>query len=74
VEQRTPGKSRLSSTLIASYAILLDGKMIEYHLFDVKVIAFSKLIGNCFTDVSILFRVVVVAVGVSEVELIVLEI
>ena len=24
----------------------------EYHLFDVKVIVFSKLIGNCFTEVS----------------------
>ena len=74
VEQRTPGRSRLSSTLIASYAILLDGKITEYPLLEeVKVIVFSKLIGNWATEVSMVVGVVV-AVGVSEVGLVVLEI
>ena len=66
VEQRTPGRPRSSSTLLESYAILLEGNTTEYHLFEVYVIALARLIGNCFTDVSMVDVVVVgvVVVGV----------
>ena len=54
VEQRTPGKSRSSSTLSASYAKLLEGNTIEYPLVEeVNVIVFSKFIGNWGTDLFI---------------------
>ena len=75
VEQRTPGRPRSSSTLLESYAILLDGNTTEYPLLDVYVIALARFIGNCFTEVSMV-GVVVVAVEVvsSDVGLVVLEI
>jgi len=74
VEQRTPERSRSSFTLNDSYAILLDGKMMENPLLEVKVIVLSRLIGNCFTDVSMVgIVVVVVEVVSSDVGLVVLE-
>lgn len=53
--------------------ILLDGKTMEYPLLEVNVNAFSRLIGNCFTDVSRLETVAVVVV-VDGVSVVVLEI
>lgn len=63
VEQRTPGRSKLSSTFTDSYVILLDGNTMEYPLFEVNVMVFSRLIGNCFTDVSRSETAVVVVVA-----------
>jgi hypothetical protein len=48
--QRTPWISTASSKASASKEILLEGKVMVYHLLDVKLKDFARLIGNCFTD------------------------
>lgn len=48
--------------------MLADGKTMEYPLFDVKVIVFSRLIGNCFTEVSRSETAVVVVVVETAVD------
>gem|GEM_PF-1257189 len=67
VLQLTPFVSRFVCTLDESYEMLDDGNTIEYpHLLEVKVNAFSRLIGNCFTldGVERLVHPFVVVVGV----------